>query len=102
MTDIETQLKAILGGKRFQNCTNAVRKQYLDFFYANHPNEAIREKHNIRVENREKIAEVYRERRIKEKDFQLFTVVQLKEICKEKKLKGYSKLKKAELIALLK
>ena len=38
---------------------------------------------------------------VKEKEFINYTVSELKEMCKQKGLKGYSKLNESELIALL-
>jgi hypothetical protein len=101
-TDFETQLKSILGGKRIQNCSNEVRRAYNDFFGTHHPNADIRENHTQRTERRETLGKQVRERLIKEKQFEIFTLAVLKEMCKEKKLKGYSKLKKDELVVLLK
>ena len=61
-SEFDSQLKAILCGKRIQNCSREVKEKYWDFYINNNPNPAMKERLIKALEKRKKI----RERHIRE------------------------------------
>ena len=66
LAEFQIQLKAILGGKRIQNCSQEIKKKHYNFIMNNHPDMAYRERLKAAEEKREKI----RQRHIREGTFQ--------------------------------